>query len=184
MKKSIFITVLPLLLALVLSAQSEAARVDINIALPPVVFSSPPPLVVIPGTYAYFAPGVDADILFYQGYWYRPYEGRWFRAKSYNGPWATIAGDRVPAVFLDIPPDFRHVWHERPHIPYGDFNRNWKRWERDRYWERDKQWMEERHRHEGRYGEHGHGDYGHEERTTGPNLTPYVNEAPRNRTHE
>jgi hypothetical protein len=204
MKKAIFIAAAFLLLAPGLSVQSEAARVDINIALPPVVFSSPPPLVVIPGTYAYFAPGVDADVLFYQGYWYRPHEGRWFRARGYNGPWASVAIERVPPVLLELPPDYRHVWRERPHIPYGDFNRNWKRWEKDRYWEKDRQWMDERrameHRHEEprhgehRYGEpehehgrdeHGHGSY--EERRmedTGPTLTPHVNEAPRNRTHE
>ena len=184
MKKSIFITVFPLLLALVLSAQSEAARVDINIALPPVVFSSPPPLVVIPGTYAYFAPDVDADILFYQGYWYRPYEGRWFRATSYNGPWANVAIERVPAVLVELPPDYRHVWRERPRIPYGDFNRNWKGWERNRHWEKDRQWMDERRAMERRHEDKRHGEHRYEERDTWPTLTPNVNEAPRDRTHE
>ena len=182
MKKTVFITVLMLCLLIGLSARSEAARVDVTIALPPVVFSSPPPLVVIPGTYAYFAPGVNADVLFYQGYWYRPYEGRWFRANGYNGPWVNVAPDRVPPALLDLPPDFRHVWHERPSIPYAEYNKNWKRWEKDRYWEKDKQWMEERRRHE----EGRHGEYRHDEQRedTGPSLTPHVNEAPRGRTHE
>lgn len=191
MKTSLFIAVVALFLALGLSAQGEAARIDITIALPPVVFSSPPPLVVIPGTYAYFAPGADADILFYQGYWYRPYEGRWFRAAAYNGPWVGIAVDSVPPVLLEIPPDFRHVWHGRPHIPYGDFDRHWKKWEKDHYWEKDRQWMDERRamerRHgEYRYGEHGRRSYEEERRMeeTEPSLTPNVNEVPRNRTHE
>lgn len=38
------------------------ARVDVNIVLPPLVFSGPSDVVVIPGTYAYFVPGVEADV--------------------------------------------------------------------------------------------------------------------------
>lgn len=51
-------------------------RGEVNIAPPPVYpFSAPPEVVVIPGTYVYFVPGINVDILFYHGHWYRPFGG-------------------------------------------------------------------------------------------------------------
>lgn len=42
--------------------------VGINISLPPIIaFSGPPQVVVIPETYVYAVPDVDADIFFYNG---------------------------------------------------------------------------------------------------------------------
>ena len=63
-------------------------------------------MVVIPGTYIYAVPDIDVEILFYQGYWYRPHEGHWFRSKSYNGPWAYLDSHRVPRALFDLPPDY------------------------------------------------------------------------------
>jgi hypothetical protein len=135
------------------SSQSYAAvSVGVGINLPAYRFAAPPPMVVIPGTYAYFAPEATVDIVFYQGYWYRPYEGRWFRARAYNGPWGILAPARVPRVLIDLPPDYRHAYREHPRIGYRDFNKNWRRWERDRHWERDERWRagRDRERHEER----------------------------------
>ena len=53
------------------------ARVDIDIHIslpPPVRFVEPPELVVMPGTYVYTAPDVDADIFFCDGWWWRSWE--------------------------------------------------------------------------------------------------------------
>jgi hypothetical protein len=140
-----------------LSAQSDA-RVDVNIGIniPAYSFAEPPPLVVIPGTYAYFVPGIELDILFYHGYWYRPYEGRWYRSRVYNGPWAFITPARVPRILIDLPPGYRNVPPGYRHIPYREYNRNWRRWERQRYWDRDERWREGRHqeRREERREEH------------------------------
>jgi hypothetical protein len=141
------------------SAQSDArVNVNIGINIPAYTFAAPPPLVVIPGTYVYGVPDIDLEILFYHGYWYRPYEGRWYRARYYNGPWAFLAPARVPSVLIGLPPDYyyRHIPAGHRRIPYGEFTRNWRQWERNRYWERDEAW---RHgRHEGprdeRHGEH------------------------------
>lgn len=136
-----------LLILMGFSAQSDA-RVDVNIGIniPAYRFDAPPPVVVIPGTYAYFAPEVDIDIVFYQGYWYRPYEGRWYRARGYNGPWVYLAPARVPRVLIDLPPDYRHVYRGHRHIEHREFNKNWRRWERERHWERDERWREGRER--------------------------------------
>jgi len=145
-----------LLVATGLSAPVNAGvNVNIGIDLPVLAFPAPPPLVVVPGTYVYTVPEAREDIVFYHDYWYRPYGGRWYRARSYNGPWGFVSPNRVPVVIHQLPPNYRNVppGHER--IPYGQLKKNWGRWERDRYWER-----EERHDHG-----HGHGNgHKHEDR--------------------
>jgi hypothetical protein len=123
------------------SSQGNAGvSVGVGINIPVFTFAAPPPMVVIPGTYAYFAPEADVDIVFYQGFWYRPYEGRWFRGRGYNGPWGVIGPAGVPRVLIDLPPDFRHAYRDHPRIGYRDFHRNWRGWERNRHWERDERW--------------------------------------------
>jgi len=122
---------------------------DLNIAIgtpPPVVIQSPPPMAVIPGSYVYMAPSVGADILFYHGQWYRPHEGHWFSASSYNGPWTHVASARVPRAILELPPDYRRLPPGHRPIPYEHVKGNWKKWERDQRWHKDKGWQEGRRR--------------------------------------
>ncbi len=129
-------------------------NIGVNIGLPPLVLPAPPPMVVIPGTYVYAVPDVDVGILFYRGYWYRPYEGRWYRASAYNGPWAYIEFSRVPRVLIDLPPGSWRVPPGHNRIPYAEFRANWGRWEKERYWDRDKEWRAGWHgRQDGRGGE-------------------------------
>lgn len=117
--------------------------VDVHIGLPPpFVFPAPPPVVVIPGTYVYMVPDIAVNILFYHGYWYRPYEGRWYRAHSYGGPWGYIAPARVPRVMVDIPSHYYRVPKGYHRIPYEKVRKNWKEWEHGRYWDKNKQWQE------------------------------------------
>ncbi len=122
-------------LVLLASSSTGIAGVSINIgvSLPPLVISAPPVVAVIPGTDAYFCPDVAADVFFYDGYWYRSYEGNWYSAVSYNGPWVYLAVTSVPTVFFQLPTDYRAVGYQR--IPYADLHRNWRAWQRDRYWE-------------------------------------------------
>ena len=137
-----------LLVLIGLSVESTAGvSVNVGIFAPPPVFRihTPPPMIVIPGTYIYTIPDIDVEILFYQGYWYRPHEGRWYRSRSYNGPWGYIDSPRVPRALYNLPPEYYRVppGHER--IPYDHFRGNWGRWERERYWDRDERWREGRH---------------------------------------
>ncbi|MFA5354037.1 MAG: hypothetical protein WC291_07395 [Thermodesulfovibrionales bacterium] len=142
------------------SPNISSAEVDVNIGigllapLPAYTFAAPPELVVIPGTYVYFAPDVDFDVFFYSGYWYRPYRGYWYRSRAYNGPWAHIGHRHVPRYLFNLPPR----WRELPHIeriPYDRFNRDWRRWEKNRYWDRQDRWREwrDRRNREGRLWE-------------------------------
>ena len=106
----------------------STAAVNINVGIsvppPPVFrFHAPPPMVVIPGTYIYAVPDIDVEILFYQGYWYRPHEGHWYRSKSYNGPWAYLESRRVPRALFDLPPDYYRIPPGYERIPYGHFKK-------------------------------------------------------------
>ena len=102
-------------------------------ALPPYTFAAPPDVVPIPGTYAYFVPGIGVDVLFYGGYWYRSFRGRWYGAPSYNGPWIFMPGPRVPRVLFSLPPGWRRVPPGYHRIPHAELHRNWQRWEREKH---------------------------------------------------
>ena len=83
--------VIAVLLLLVFAYQPAQAGVNVGVSvdLPVFTFPAPPQLVVIPGTYAYYVPDADVDIVFYQGRWYRPWGGRWYWGRGYNGPWVS-----------------------------------------------------------------------------------------------
>jgi hypothetical protein len=110
-------------------------QIGISINPPPIEINGPPEVAVIPGTYVYFVPDVSEELFFYDGYWYRPYEGNWYRCTSYSGPWAYIDRDRVPDVFFHLPSDYRAMSEYR-RIPYGELSGNWRAWQRERYWDR------------------------------------------------
>jgi hypothetical protein len=160
MKKETFITMVAAVMLIVGIGYSNgmAAEVNINVGInvppPPLAIPAPPPMFVIPRTYVYFAPEVDVDIFFYQGYWYRPYRGHWYRSKTYNGRWVYISPAKVPRAVINVPPDFRHVPPGHRHIAYGDVRKNWKTWERNKYWERHggREWHGEERREPDRHG--------------------------------
>lgn len=134
-----------LCVSLLFAVLPAGAQISLDIHIgppPPYRIAAPPPVAVVPGSYVYMIPDIGVDIFFYSGYWYRPYEGRWFSARSYNGPWVYCPEPRVPRALLELPPDYRRVPPGHRRIPYGQFKKNWAGWERDRYWERDRDWQE------------------------------------------
>lgn len=145
------------LLAAAVLCSPVIAGVDVHITItPPVplVIPAPPPLVLIPGTYAYAAPDVEADILFFQGYWYRPYHDGWYRSDSYNGRWVLVPQRRVPMVLQQLPPNWRQAPPGHQRIPYGQVKKNWRQWEREKHWDR----AEGRHERFEERRERGHGE--------------------------
>lgn len=104
--------------------------------LPRLVVPAPPPVVLVPGTYVYVAPDVDDDLVFYQGFWYRPYGGGWYRATHYNGPWGFVAIERTPRVLINLPPGYRSVPPGHQRIPYGQLKKNWRTWEHTKHWDK------------------------------------------------
>ena len=75
---------------------SSEVSVSVNIGVPSIVVPAPPMMIPVPRTTVYFAPEVDADLYFSGGFWWTPKDGRWFRARAYNGPWVHVAPRYVP----------------------------------------------------------------------------------------
>jgi len=96
---------------------------------PPIVFSAPPQLVVVPGTSVYVAPDIEGDILFSQGVWWRLYDGRWYQSRSYGGPWRYIVRERVPPIIFGFHPGFRYSYRGYHRLHPGEVERNWRGWE-------------------------------------------------------
>ncbi len=147
---------------LLISSNARAGagvNIRINLAPPAYVINEPPPVVVVPGSYVYFVPGIQMDILFYHGSWYRPYEGRWYRGGGYNGPWHHISTRGVPSAILHLPPDYRRTRRAYGSIPYGQMEKNWRTWERERRW--DKRETRRNMEKGAEYGEYGGGEHGH-----------------------
>jgi len=158
MRKSCLLVIGALLLVMAGSAAQSEAGVSVNIGvnLPPYRFAAPPNVVVIPGTYVYMVPDIDVDILFFQGYWWRPYEGHWYRSRNYKGSWRYVEPRRIPIGLRELPHDYRHrlsPGYQR--VPHRDLQRNWKKWEKERYWDRHGDQGHGGQRYQGRGG---HGD--------------------------
>jgi len=158
MRKSFLLVIGALLLVMAGSATQSEAGINVNIGvnLPAVRFAAPPVVAVIPGTYVYMVPDIDVDVLFFQGYWWRPYEGHWYRSRDYKGSWRYIEPERVPRGLRALPRDYRHrlsPGYER--IPHGEVQRNWRKWEKEKYWDRHADQGHGGHRNQ---GHEGHGD--------------------------
>jgi hypothetical protein len=136
------------------------AEVNINVGvgfqLPPIVFSAPPELIVVPDTYVYVVPDVEMDIYFYDGWWWRPYEGRWYRSHYYDRGWDRYSSE--PRFYREVPRGWRndyrnHQWRGQQwnyqRVPHQDVQRNWNGWKRDRYWEKRDHWGVQQPGHQG-----------------------------------
>jgi hypothetical protein len=121
--------------------------VRVGIQLPSIVFSSPPETVVLPGTYVYAVPDIDQDLYFYDGYWWRPYNGHWYRSRYYDRGWSSYSS--APGFYRQVPQDWRqnynkHEWQGQPwqyqRIPNQQVQKNWNGWKKNNYWEKNQTW--------------------------------------------
>ena len=149
MKKLLFGAVL---LALVMAVPLPImAQVGVNISfgLPhPIEFAAPPDVIVLPDTDdVYVAPGIDVDLFFWSGWWWRPWHGRWYRSRYYDRGWGYY--NNVPRFYYDVDPGWRGYYRDRnwygrqwnyDPIPHQRLQRNWKGWQSNRYWERQRTW--------------------------------------------
>ena len=159
MKKLIFgILVLSFLMVSHIPPMARAdVDVHIGIGLPlPIVFAAPPRLVVVPETYVYAVPDIEVDLFFYDGWWWRPWQGRWYRSRHYNSGWVYYRS--VPYFYRGIPPYWRndylkhrwegHRWNYQ-RISHYEVERNWRDWGKSRHWEHQN-WGVQGLRHPGR----------------------------------
>jgi len=148
MKRIIFGTSLLTLVLLFPISGMATVDVGINISLPPLIISSGPlEVVVIPETYVYAAPDVDVEIYFYNGWWWRPWQGHWYRSHHYDSGWTHY--QRVPSFYGRVPRGWRndyrdHRWAGHPwnhqRIPHEQVQQNWSKWEKNRHWEKQNTW--------------------------------------------
>ena len=142
MKK--FAVMLAIVMPLFIVACLPPAPVEVGISVPlppPIAFSGPPEMVVLPDTDVYVAPDYDQDIYFYGGWWWRPWGGRWYRSLHYDSGWEFYNG--VPGWYGGVYPHWRdnyrtHMWGSqrwdyRP-VHYDDVRTHWKSWQSSGYW--------------------------------------------------
>ena len=141
-----------LLLALVIVVPVPTmARVDVNVSIglpPPIVFAAPPDVIVLPDTRnVYVVPEIDVDLFFWNGWWWRLWEGRWYRSHYYNRGWGYY--NNIPSFYFDVDPGWRGYYRDRNwyghrwnygRIPNQRLQKNWKSWHDNRHWERQGTW--------------------------------------------
>jgi len=132
--------------------QPAAAQVSVHVGVgiplpPPLVLPAPPQVIVLPGTYAYVAPDVSDDLYFVDGWWWRPWQGRWYRSHYYDRGWAHYSS--VPSFYVNINHGWRdeyrnRLWHgqqwDYERIPHDRVEKNWKSWKTNDHWKKDKSW--------------------------------------------
>jgi hypothetical protein len=113
------------------------AGVEVRIGIPlppPIVFSAPPEVILLPHTGVYVAPDAAVDFFFFDGWWWRPWEGRWYRSRSYRSGWGYYDG--VPSFYGRVPPRWRddyreHRWEGREwhyqRVPHSQLRQMWQR---------------------------------------------------------
>ena len=92
---------------------STMAQVSVQIGAPlppPIGFPAPPETVLLPGTGVYVAPDLAVDLFFFGGWWWRPWEGRWYRSQNYRSGWGYYNG--VPSFYGRVPARWRDEYRE------------------------------------------------------------------------
>ena len=89
------------------------ARIGINIP-------AYPDLVPVPGYPVYYAPQLDFNLFFYDGYYWLFTGEDWYSSTWYNGPWYLVPPEQVPDFILRIPVGF----YRHPPLFFRYWNRN------------------------------------------------------------
>ena len=125
---------------------SADVQIGVGISLPGVQIGvnvpAYPQLLPVPGFPVYYAPYLDLNLFFYDGYYWVFTDGNWYYSTWYDGPWMLAAPDYVPYFLLRVPvsyyrrpPPFFRGW-DRHYAPrWGEhFGYQWR--ERHRDWDR------------------------------------------------
>ncbi len=94
------------------AADSTTTRVQVTTTVtvnpPDLRLTSEPALVRVPGGNAWYASTLsDADLYRVGNTWYVLYNGNWFRADNYRGPWTQIQTGTVPTDVMNAPAAYR-----------------------------------------------------------------------------
>ena len=142
MKKLIFKVLFLSLVVFAPVSVMAGVSVHVDFPLPPlIIFPAPPEVVPVPEMDVYAVPDVQEEIFFSGGWWWRPWEGRWYRSRYYDRGWAYYA--HAPSFYAKMYPGWRndyrnHRWRGQPwnyqRVPHRDLQRNWRNWERNGHW--------------------------------------------------
>jgi hypothetical protein len=140
-----------------IGVQTSNVQLGINFGpTPPPLVVVPAPVVVAPGPPAlqpvYYAPDLPYNYFVYQKVHYLYREGRWFRARRYNGPWTAIAIAQVPRPVLVVP-----IEHYRNRPAHWEHHGP-PPWAHER--QREREWERQHGHGHGRDGEHHDGGHG------------------------
>ena len=121
-------------------------QIGVGVALPGVQIGinvpAYPRLLPVPGYPVYYAPYLDLNLFFYDGYYWAFTDGNWYYSTWYDGPWMLAAPDYVPYYLLQVPvayyrrpPPFFRGWAPHRAPRWGEhFGNSWR--ERHRDWDR------------------------------------------------
>jgi hypothetical protein len=131
-----------------LFADAAPAQVTINVGVeppPPLLFTAPPDVIVLPNTYVYVVPDIEEDVYFFDGWWWRQWSGHWYRSNFYDREWGSYPS--IPGFYTAVPHNWRieyreHYWNGRPwnyeRIPHQQVQRHWNSWEKEEHWKTHK----------------------------------------------
>ena len=129
-------------------AVQAQVNIQVGIALPPpIVFAAPPEVIVLPGSYVYVAPDLAEEMYFVDGWWWRPWQGRWYRSQYYDRDWGPYSS--VPSFYGNVHQGWRddyrdHRWSgqawDYQRMPHARVEQNWNTWKSTNYWESQQTW--------------------------------------------
>jgi hypothetical protein len=135
MKKLLFGAMLLTLAISVPIPTMAQVSVQIGIPLPPPIsFPAPPSVILLPNTGVYVAPDLAMDLFFFNGWWWRPWGGHWYRSRNYRSGWGYYNG--VPSFYGRVPLEWRndyreHRWNGREwhyqRVSHPELQQNWQR---------------------------------------------------------
>ena len=142
---STWITCLALVLMTGTTVQNAQARTSVSVGLhfgdrydgPAPYWRDEPRIVVVPGTRVYYISDSDYDIYRCGRYWYMNADARWYRSRSYRGPWIYVGYRVVPTEISYVPYRYRRHWRSfrDDDVRYGsyrDSRRHYRGYDRDR----------------------------------------------------
>jgi hypothetical protein len=100
------------------TVQNAQARTSVSVGLnfgdrydgPAPYWRSEPRVVMVPNTSVYYVSDSDYDVYRYDRYWYMNSDNRWYRSRSYRGPWIYVGYRSVPTQISYVPTQYRRHW--------------------------------------------------------------------------
>jgi len=119
-------------LAMAMVPSAAQARFHPAMVFPaPIV--APASLYLLPGG-VYYQRAPDLDVFFADGFWWSTWDGGWYRAGSYEGPWELVGPAYVPSLVRFLPPQVPFLLPRARMVPWG-------RWSEARY---ERGWRDDR----------------------------------------